>query len=547
MTMDKEFRPSEHVNDHHKSDIVDVDVDLEQNATDLKVAAPSQSADEASCDDGARDKLPFSRARLLALVFTLTGAAFLNTMSNQAVVIVLPSIGKDLNIPNSRQQWIVSAYALPFGCFLLLWGRIADCFGKRLIFICGSVWLTIWTVVLPFAPNEIAFDIFRALQGLGAAANVPTALGILGVTFPPSKAKNYAFACYGAGAPLGSVVGNILAGVIGQYTSWKWVFWIFSFLAAAVTTAGVFVIPRPPPSLAPRAKPDVDWVGGGIITCGLLALMFALTEGNVVGWSTPWIPALIVVSLILVAAFICWQWYLETKTNRRPLMKVSIWRSLRLRGAMAIMALFFASFSNFLVFTTYFFQEYQGLSVIQTTLRFIPTGVVGLLTAFTTGILLAHIPGMYMLMFGITCIAISSLLFALPIAPNTTYWAYGFPAMVLSVLGADTIYPCLTLFTAHTLPKEDQALGGALINAVAQVGRSLGLAIGTAIEMAVIAKEQGKGVAEVGTLEEVGVGNAALLKGLRTADWFDFGLAVLGFTIAVVTFRGAGKLGAHKR
>jgi MFS family permease len=91
----------------------------------------------------------------------------------------------------------------------LLWGRLADVYGKRLIFLCGSVWMTITSILVPFMPNEIAFDVFRGLQGLGAAAMVPTAIGILGVTFKPGMAKNYAFSCYGAGAPLGGVLGNI--------------------------------------------------------------------------------------------------------------------------------------------------------------------------------------------------------------------------------------------------------------------------------------------------------------------------------------------------
>ena len=127
----------------------------------------------------------------------------------------------------------------------MLWGRLADVYGKRLIFIWGSAWVCVVTLVCPFIPNEIGFDIFRGLQGLGAAANVPTAIGILGVTFQPGKAKNYAFATYSAGAPLGSVFGNFLGGLVGQYATWKWVFWILAIMAGLVTNAGQLVIPVP--------------------------------------------------------------------------------------------------------------------------------------------------------------------------------------------------------------------------------------------------------------------------------------------------------------
>lgn len=304
---------------------------------------------------------PLSLARTLALVATLTGAAFLNTLSVQSLVIILPTISASLNIPSARQQWLVSAYSLTFGCFLLLWGRLADVYGKRLIFIYGSAWVCLTTVVCPFVPNEIGFNVLRGLQGLGAAANVPTAIGILGTTFPPGKARNYAFAMYSAGAPLGSVFGNLLGGVVGEYATWKWVFWILAIMAATVTIAGWFVIPVP--AVLPKTedvKKAVDWPGGVLITVGLVILLFALTDGNVVGWSKAYIPVLIVVSLLLVAVFVVWQMYLEKKA-RKPLMKVSIFGNLRVSAAMVTMAFFFASFNNFLIFATYFFQDYKGL------------------------------------------------------------------------------------------------------------------------------------------------------------------------------------------
>lgn len=353
---------------------------------------------------------PLSFSRTLALVTTLTGAAFLNTLSVQSLVIILPTISESLNIPSARQQWLVSAYSLTFGCFLLLWGRLADVYGKRLIFIYGSAWFCLTTVVCPFVPDEIGFNVLRGLQGLGAAANVPTAIGILGTTFPPGKAKNYAFAMYSAGAPMGSVFGNFLGGVLGQYATWKWVLWTLAIMSAIATIAAWFVIPLP--TVVPKeeeVKNAVDWIGGVLITVGLIILLFALTDGNVVGWSTAYVPVLIVLSLLLVAAFVAWQMYLENKTTRKPLMKVSIFRNMRVSAAMITMAFFFAAFNNFLIFATYFYQEYQGLDAIHTTLRFIPTGVVGVTTVFITAHLLARVDVQYITMFGTMCCAIAGL------------------------------------------------------------------------------------------------------------------------------------------
>ncbi|KAK3985131.1 hypothetical protein QBC44DRAFT_275901 [Cladorrhinum sp. PSN332] len=488
-------------------------------------------------------ELPLSRGKCIALVATVTGASFLNTLSGQAVVIILPTIGRDLGIPDSRLQWIVSAYALTFGCFLLLWGRIADIYGKRIIFICGSAWFAITMFVNPFLPNEIAFDLFRGLQGLGAAANVPTAIGILGVTFPPGKAKNYAFSCYAAGAPLGAIFGTFVSGLIANFTSWKWVFVVIAILATIVTIAAFFTIPPPKHTLHQQgvtAKGSVDWLGAFLITGGLLALLFALTEGNVVGWSTPWVPVIIVLSIIMIVLFVLWQRHLEKTQKRAPIMKISHFRNTQFSAAMLIMALFFSSFNGFLVYATYFYQDFQALSALQTTLRFLPTGVSGIITAVIVSQLLSRVPTYLMLAVGNFCVSISALLFAVPIPPETTYWAYGFPAMVISVFGADTTWPCLILFTSHSLPQADQALGGALVNAMGQVGRAVSLAVATAIQTAVMARDRGVDVQNAGPVKPW---DEASLRGLRAAEWWNFALGISALTVVLVAFRGSGIIG----
>ncbi|KAK4155016.1 aminotriazole resistance protein [Chaetomidium leptoderma] len=508
------------------------------NSEDSEVSDVAEVVEEDN--QNLTSGLPFSKARCIALVATLAGAAFLNSLSGQAVVIILPTIGHDLDIPESRLQWILSAYSLTFGCFLLFWGRVADIYGKRKIFVLGSAWFAVTTLVNPFLPNEIAFDLFRGLQGLGAAANVPTALGILGTTFPPGKAKNYAFSCYAAGAPLGGVIGNILGGIIAQYASWKWMFVVIALAGFGISAAGIFVIPPSGRRREGTARASIDWLGAALITVGLLALLIALTEGNVVGWSTPWIPVLIVVSFILIALFVFWQSYLERTGKLAPIMKVSNFRNPQFSAAMAIMALFFSSFSGFLVYATYFYQNYQGLSPLDTTLRFLPCGIMGFITAAVVSQLLAWVPTYLLLTVGNACVAISALLFAAPIPPDTIYWAWSFPAMLLSVFGADTTWPCLILFTSHSLPQADQALGGALVNAMGQVGRAIGLAVATAIQTAVMARERGVSVQDAGAVE---VWDPASLLGLRAAEWWNFGLGISALFVVLISFRGSGIIG----
>ncbi|KAI0899413.1 drug resistance protein [Annulohypoxylon nitens] len=510
-----------------------------------RTASQAVVIDPEDDDDDTKPTLPFSKARCIALVATVTGASFLNTLSIQSCVIILPTIGQDIGIPASRQQWVVSSYSLTFGCFLLLWGRIGDIYGKRNIFILGSAFMAVTMIANPFIRNEIGFNIFRGLQGLGAAANVPTAIGILGVTFPPGKAKNYAFSAYAAGAPLGSAFGNIISGFIASFANWKWVFGAIGGTALVITCAALFFIPPPPPE--PTNSPGrisspkaVDWTGGVLITTSILALLFALTEGNVVGWNTVWIYLLIVISMLLLAIFVFWQWYQEKHTTSQPLMKVSLFKNPQFSAAMVIMAMIFGAFNDMVVSATFLFQDYEDIGALQTTLRFIPTGVCGTITAFVVSHLISRIPTWILLLFGNLSVSIACLLFSVPIPQHTSYFAYAFPAFILSVFGTDTGWPCLTMFTSKTVPQEDQAIGGALVNAMGQIGRAIGLAITTAIQTAVMARDRGVPVEQAGKILPW---EPASLAGLRAGMWFNFALALCCAIIVVVFFRGTGIVG----
>lgn len=350
-------------------------------------------------------------------------------------------------------------------------------------------------------------------------------------------------------------------------------------LAALVTVGGMCVIPAgvdvPSDSDAehldwvdvdrpePQDRSAVDWIGGFAITLGLLILMFALTEGNVVGWSTPWISVLLVLSIGLVGVFVWWQRYLEQRMSMLasasaagwwaqhvlsppPLMKVSMFRSTAFCAAMLDMALFFASFNGFLVFATLWYQDLQALSPLDTTLRFLPTGIASFIPLLILSFLLATTKVKYVLCFGNVCMAVASLLYALPTfdLATTSYFAQGLPAMTLSVFGADTTWAALTLFTSSALPQQDQALGGALVNSVGQFGRAIGLAIGTAVQVAVTAAARGQGHHyEDEASRGIEPWEEASWRGLMAANWVNVSFAVLAIVVVVFGFRGVGVVG----
>lgn len=208
---------------------------------------------------------------------------------------------------------------------------------------------------------------------------------------------------------MGSIMGNLLGGLVAQYGSWRWIFWILSIMAFIVTAAGYFIIPKLPPQPASDVKSSIDWIGAFLVTVGVLVLLFAMAEGNVVGWSRPYIPVLIVLSVLFIVTFVFWQLYLEQRSERQPLMKVTMFKRTRVSAAMLATAVFFSAFNNYLIFSTYFYQEYLGLSAIQTTVRFVPTGVVGILTILVTSRALARVPINILLMWGMACVGLANL------------------------------------------------------------------------------------------------------------------------------------------
>ncbi|KAH6970320.1 drug resistance protein [Fusarium avenaceum] len=419
-----------------------------------------------------------------------------------------------MRIPPSRQQLIVSTYNISTGSVMLLWGRLADVYGRRLGFASGSVIFTLSTLCLPWSSYEIPFYVLRAVQGMSAAAIMPSGIGIMASSFAPGPSRNLAFIAMSAMASLGSVVGSLLGGFVGSTLGWKWVFWIPA-IASAFTTAAGF--------------PYVDWIGGGLISSSLTLLLVAITQGNVIGWSTSWISPLLVVSLLLFGGFIFYQRRLEKDPDRLPLIRMSMFKKKQFSALFVLVGCFYASFNGFLVFVTYFYQKYQGLDELQTTLRFLPAGVSGLLISFAVFPALKHLSALTVLAFGLSCSVISPFLFALPsISPVTTYWAWGFPAMCLC-MSVEIVWPVFSLLTVKSLSQEDQSLGGGLLQTVNNVGRALGLAIATAIQASVTGS----------TTNEKGSG--AYLQGLRAAQWLNFALAVTSLLVALSFFKGLGK------
>ncbi|KAI1455142.1 drug resistance protein [Annulohypoxylon moriforme] len=468
---------------------------------------------------------------------------------------MIPSIGKALSIPTNRQQMISSTYSVASGASMLLWGRLADVHGRRSIFLIGALLFTLATFTAPFSTNEWVFYLFRVLQGLSSAATVPSAIGIMSSTFPPGKDRTRAFVSFTGSAAVGSVLGNIAGGAIGGSLSWRWVFWIPAALAAliAAVASGLFstmphTVQTPIEDRAESGsintdqardnhrkdtiikKSYVDYIGGFQISIALVLLQVGLSQGNVDGWANWYVPVLVGCAVVLGGAFVRRQLGMECETTRQPLVRLSMFRNAGFLPSFIVVACFYASYNGFLIFASFFYQDILGFTELETTLRFLPAGIVGCLVCFAVAPALSYFRGFHILLFGILCGIISPLLFALPTPFATTpfsYWAHGFPAMCLC-LSADLVWPVIGLHIARTIPEAHQSLAGALLQAVNQVGRGLGMALGTAVQAICI-----KLSADSEKLD--------LLHGLQGAQWSNVGLATLSLVISLIYLRDIGR------
>ncbi|KAH7884855.1 major facilitator superfamily domain-containing protein [Phlebopus sp. FC_14] len=499
-----------------------------------------------------------SLLRSISIVATCTAAMVLNISNSTSVTIALPMIGRAISIQEDQLQWLVSAYSLSSGCLLLFFGRLADLYGRKKAFILGMLCQLVFALGCGFSQNGVTLDVLRGFQGLGAAAAIPSAIGILAHSFPPSRARSTAFATFAAGAPVGGAFGTILGGVVTQLSDehWRATFFLAAGLAALCLLGGLVSFDAD--NVSSEMDRRVDWIGATLVTSGLVLIVFVLGQGEIApqGWKTPYIIALLIVGVILVGIFLAWENHLEkvldgpeaTKTmwTPPPLMRLSLWT--RAKGRMsAMLAIAFLNWCGFLTWTLWsqlYYQNYLGLDPIHTMVRFIPMFVTGVLCNFFVALVVARMPLVFLIGGGTLVTASACILFAL-INPSAPYWAFGFPSTVLVVFGADFVYSCGTIFIAKIAFPHEQSVAGALFQTMTQIGTAFGLTVSTIVFDRVVQRDS----AAQGVTVNASLSNApmsAQLNGYKAAQWAGAAFPLLAAILSVMFLRGVGAVGHRK-
>ena len=350
--------------------------------------------------------------------------------------------------------WITSASSLSSGAFLLFFGRIADLFGElmmsdrrdntlipssgRKTLFLGSLFLfAVFALAAGFANDPITLDVLTGVMGLFSASAVPPASGILGVAYEkPSKRKNYAFACFSAGNPLGFVFGTLFGGIAANIFNWRASFWLIAIIFLAFTILGLFTVPKDWTDKEPFSMETVkkfDIVGTLLTIGGIGMFSAALSLGDTAanGWKTGYVLALLIVGILLMMAFVIWEmWF------KYPLVPMSIWRDRNFSVALAILMLGFMAFTPGSFFIALYFQDIWHLSPLGVAIRLLPMVISGITINIIAGLILHRVSNKLLMYIGTTSYLIAFILLSFN-REDSSYWSFCFPAFVIVVAGAD--------------------------------------------------------------------------------------------------------------
>jgi EmrB/QacA subfamily drug resistance transporter len=395
-------------------------------------------------------------------------AQFMVVLDATIVNVALPSIQTDLHLSDGGLQWIVNAYTLVFGGFLLLGGRLGDLLGRKRLFLIGLAVFTAASLLDGLAGSENMLIGARVLQGLGAALISPAALSIIATTFKEGAERARALAVWAAIAIGGSAVGLILGGALTQYFSWPWIFFVNVPVGIATFVLSLRLVPE---SRDEHARRSYDLAGAATVTAGLMALVYAIVGAQSAGWTSARTIGFFAAAVVLLGAFVA----IEARATA-PLVRLSIFRVRSLLTANAAMFLAMSGMFAMFFFNTLYIQQVLGYGPLEAGLAFLP---------FTAGIMIsASLASQFAPRLGVRPVAAVGFLLAagglvlltqLPV--DGSYVANVLPAILLSALGMGAVFMPLTLIATTGLADEDQGLASGLFNTSQQIGGALGLAV----------------------------------------------------------------------
>ena len=455
------------------------------------------------------------RSKGLALLL-LAATQFIVVLDASIVNVALPSIGRDLDFSQQNLSWVVNAYTLTFGGFLLLGGRLADLLGRRRMFIVGALLFGAASLAGGLATSEAQLIAARAIQGLGAAIISPAALSIVTTTFAEGAERNRALGVWGAVAGAGGAAGVLLGGVLTEFLGWEWVLLVNVPIAAVVA----FLAPRLLMESRHPTATSFDIPGAVSVTAGLALLVYGLVNTVDAGWGSSETLLILAAALALLVVFVT----IESR-SRNPLMPFTIFRLRTLTGANIVGLLVGMSLFSMFFFISLYLQQVLGYEPLKAGLSYVPLSILIILSAGGASQLVTRVGFKPTLIAGMLLISVGLLWFSQVSAPNGTYLGDVLcPSMIVAVGLGFAFVPVTIAAVTGTRPDE-AGLASGLINTSQQVGGALGLAIAATVANSTTADAFSSGEANR---------VVALTEGFQDAFLVCAGFAVLGAILAAV-------------
>jgi EmrB/QacA subfamily drug resistance transporter len=396
-------------------------------------------------------------------------AQFMVVLDTSIVNVALPAIFRGLHFtaPNDL-QWVVTAYTLAFGGFLLLGGRAADLYGRKRVFLSAVSFFTLASLLCALAQNSLMIEITRAVQGLSAAFMSPAALSIVLTTFREGQERAKALSVWGAVAAGGAAAGVLLGGILTEYLDWRWNFFVNVPVGIAVFLAALWYVPE---SKADLKHNKLDLPGAISVTSGLIALVYAITQAPTKGWLATQTVVTLTAGLALLVFFI---W--NEARSKHALMPLSIFRVGTVAGANVTQLPITAAMFSMFFFISLYVQTVLGYSPVLTGLGFLPiTLVVGGIS-----IAMSHVVGKigYRKPLIVAPLFMAAALFYLSgISANGSYWVDVFPGLITMAAGMGMMFISITIAATSGVPHHESGLASGILNTSQQIGGALGLAI----------------------------------------------------------------------
>jgi EmrB/QacA subfamily drug resistance transporter len=452
--------------------------------------------------------------------FTLAAVSFglfMIMLDNTVVNVALPSIQRDLGTDLSQLQWIVTGYALTFAALMLIGGKVADAYGRRLIFVLGIAVFTTASLWCGLAGSGDELIAARVLQGVGAALMNPATLSIIAATFPPHQ-RGTAIGIWAGTSALALAIGPLVGGLITQHLDWSWIFFVNIPVGVLAVVASFLFIDESRDSTHVR----LDLPGLATSALGLFALTYALIEANGYGWDSARILGAFAVAGVALLAFVLLERY-----QRDPMLPLELFRSGTYTGANLVVLLVALAMFGVFFFLSLYMQNILGYSAVQTGAAFLPMTILIILIAPIAGRASDRIGSRGLMTAGMILIAVQLLYFS-RLGLDASFWNL-LPAFLVGGVGMSLTMTPSAAAATRSVSVDKAGVGSAVLNASRQIGGSLGIAL-------------------IGAIMAIEAGGertpAAFVEGLQSALLVAAGIAAVGAVVAFTLVRphdGAGR------